>query len=207
MNDERIAGLFAEANPVPTWEDAPDPVLAAELIAHAERSAPARPSPRFPARRRRGLAVAAAVFTAVVVVMGAILALIDASGDGPAGPSVVEVTGTSTCDRADWLGGDEYRQSCELDMSDPRVTGTATWQWLVQLEDGTTGTYTGTLEIVTADGTWTGSFTGTSLGSSPTFSADLQGQGAYQGLALELTQVLDIDAQQGDISSTIRPAG
>ena len=206
MSDERIARIFAEANPVSTWEDTPQPMPASEFLANIDRPDPERATRPVPIRRP-GIAVAAAVLAAVVIAVGAIVVLVDGIGGDPARPTAVQVAGTSTCDRADWLGGDEYAQSCSFDMSDPRVTGDAMWQWLVQLEDGTTGTYTGTLEITTTGGSWAGSFTGTSIGSSATFTAVLQGQRAYQGLGLELIQSYNVDSQQGELSGTIEPRG
>ncbi len=104
----------------------------------------------------------------------------------PADPAVV--SGTATCDIStmggvDPEGGTGWLVVCELDMSDPRVSGTERHDRLRFFEGGEIGIVWVAEEavITNAEGTWRGSVQAADDGI-PSGEAHYVGEGAYEGL-------------------------
>lgn len=101
----------------------------------------------------------------------------------------VVVTGTATCvfsqEGVDPTGGDNNDlATCELDMSDPRVSGTETHDRFRYFEVG--GNWVWVVEeaiITNSEGTWRGTAQAVDDGT-PIGEARYVGEGAYDGLVL-----------------------
>lgn len=113
-----------------------------------------------------------------------------ATAEFPAIPAdSVVVTGTATCvfsqEGVDPTGGDNNDlATCELDMSDPRVSGTETHDRFRYFEVG--GNWVWVVEeaiITNSEGTWRGTAQAVDDGT-PIGEARYVGEGAYDGLVL-----------------------
>lgn len=97
------------------------------------------------------------------------------------------VAGTATCSFSeagvDPEGGPGFLVTCELSMSDPRVSGTETHDRFRFVNGGELGDVWIAEEatITNAEGTWRGSAQGADTGL-PTGEAHYYGEGAYEGL-------------------------
>jgi hypothetical protein len=91
-------------------------------------------------------------------------------------------------------------------MDDPRVSGTGTYQ-LSAGASGSLGFASGTLRLVTADGAWAGTCTG-SVWDGPSagaLSCWLQGSGPYAGMTYYLNHRLRGGSAPDDLLGTILP--
>jgi hypothetical protein len=122
----------------------------------------------------------------------------------------VVVTGTATCvfsqDGTDPTGGDNNDlATCELDMSDPRVSGTETHDRIRYFEDDA-GSWVWVVEeaIITNDeGTWRGTAQAADDGT-PIGEARYIGEGTYDGLVFHYyfsAPGIDVAEVRGWISS------
>lgn len=99
----------------------------------------------------------------------------------------VMVSGTGTCSFGEGTGadgGEGYVITCELDMSDPRVSGTETQDRFRTLDGGDFGNvWVAEEDVITnADGTWHGSAQIVHDDTAPAGEAHFLGEGAYAGL-------------------------
>jgi Tfp pilus assembly protein PilW len=136
--------------------------------------------------------------TTTIALTAAVPALMLAAACGGNGDDAVEVTGTSSCvDVVDGVGtgdGMNFRDAvyeCTMDVTDERLVGVAeTVNSCDFTEDGevTLGECDGTSVITNDDGTWEGTFTGTTTWSDtePAHVHHIElvfvGTGAYDGL-------------------------
>jgi hypothetical protein len=154
-----LAGCAGGASPSPA------PATPTPIVTPAAAIATPAPSPTAdptPAAAASGSASSAAPFHAV--------------------PDDAEVVwGTARCR----LSGPGFKLTCELDMSDPRVSGTETIEQLQWFAEGSGGRewILGQDVISNAEGTWRGSSQGSDdYPGNPIGEAHFVGEGAYEGL-------------------------
>jgi hypothetical protein len=97
----------------------------------------------------------------------------------------VFVSGTARCTFSG--GQDAFVAECNLDMSDPRVSGSERQEdWQVMIENGQpqgTVWVADTLSLTNTEGSWRGSAQATDLDNTGTLlEAHYVGEGAYEGL-------------------------
>jgi hypothetical protein len=91
----------------------------------------------------------------------------------------VLISGSATCSFSSGL----LSATCQLDLSDPRVTGTETHDWILFYPGGEVGDvwFATDARITNDDGSWTGSVQAADDGL-PIGEAHYVGNGAYEGL-------------------------
>ena len=97
------------------------------------------------------------------------------------------VSGTGACSFGEGVGaegGEGYLITCELDMSDPRVSGTETQDRFRTFEGGEFGNvWVAEEDVITnAEGSWRGSAQIVHDDTAPSGEAHFAGEGAYEGL-------------------------
>jgi hypothetical protein len=172
-------------------EDAPTEVRPLELARHFAATYPRRRTlvGRWWPDRRVALIAAAALLLAVVAgaLVGSRLTTEDRLSKAVPFHAVPDdseaVWGTASCRASSYIGG--FALSCELDMSDPRVSGTETIEQYRGFADGSGGHQwiLGDDVITNAEGTWRGSSQGSSDAAvNPLGESHYIGEGAYEGL-------------------------
>jgi hypothetical protein len=127
----------------------------------------------------------------VVVAAAGVLILVGSCGESDSNAAAFHavpddaqvVWGSASC-RDSWLDGD-LKLTCELNMSDPRVSGTETIEQFRVLAAGAAGReWILERDVITnVQGAWRGSSQGSDdLPGNPAGEAHFVGEGAYQGL-------------------------
>jgi hypothetical protein len=138
------------------------------------------------------------VGTVTLALLGGLGGTVLAQGEEPAenldwvlgatfsGTSECMVTGFGEVNDANQRRG--YVSECTVSTSDPRASGTNTIDWDSDCNPGIGCVAWGTFELVGPDGTWEGSFTGSTVGSGEDIRdmdvAVGRGTGAYEGWTL-----------------------
>lgn len=108
------------------------------------------------------------------------------------------VWGTARCSEREGVGS--LVLDCELDMSDPRVSGTETIDQLRHLAIGSGGAVWTMADVITnAEGTWRGSDLGADdTGALPVGEGHMVGEGTYEGLEFHY-YLVDLGFEEGGL--------